>query len=129
MTRLRVWFVCALLWGALFSCNSCAKKSVAGAEGPSAEWLDGRTPSAAGTVTEGGTLVVRAMFEPEGLNYLDETFRDGWTSRMMRNTVFESLIEIDPDDYSLKPLLAETFEESPDRLTQTFHLRHGVKFH
>ena len=124
---MKLWLVGALLGGTLFSCNSCAKKTVA--LGPSPQWLEGQVTAETGTPIEGGKLVVRAMFEPEGLNYLDEAFRDGWTSRTMRNTVFESLIEIDPDDYSLKPQLAETFEESTDRLTQTFHLRRGVKFH
>jgi peptide/nickel transport system substrate-binding protein len=131
MTRLLV--VGALLCGALLSCNSCSKKTadagVGPVDGPSAQWLDGKPSPLTGTPRDGGKLVVRAMFEPEGLNYLDETFRDGWTSRMMRNTVFEALIEIDPDDYTLKPQLAEKFESSADHLTHTFHLRHGVKFH
>ena len=121
--------VAAAALGVLASCNSCARKSAPVASGPSAAWLDGRVPKDTGTPTDGGMLVVRAMLEPDGLNFLDEAFRDGWTSRTMRNNVFETLIEIDPIDYSLKPQLAENFETGPDGLTQTFHLRHGVKFH
>ncbi len=131
MNRPSLFLAGALLGASLFSCKGCAKKSAAdeGLAAPTAQWLEGQAMPEAGPAKEGGRLVVRAMFEPAGLNYLDEAFRDGWTSRMMRNTVFESLIEIDPDDYSLKPLLAESFEQSADHLTQTFHLRHGVKFH
>jgi peptide/nickel transport system substrate-binding protein len=130
MTQLRV-LVGAALFGSLLSCSSCAKKSApdAGIAGPSTAWLEGQAPKDSAPAKDGGTLVIRAMLEPDGLNFLDEAFRDGWTSRTMRNNVFEALIEIDPVDYSLKPQLAERFEESPDRLTQTFHLRRGVKFH
>ena len=130
MNQLRVLIAAACVV-ALASCSSCAKKAGAdaGASGPSAAWLDGQVPSQTAAPTDGGTLVIRAMLEPDGLNFLDEAFRDGWTSRTMRNTVFEALIEIDSLDYSLKPQLAERFETSADGLTQTFHLRQGVKFH
>ncbi len=130
MTLLRP-LVAAALFGALASCSGCAKKSEpdAGPPAVSAAWLDGQTPKDTGTPTDGGSLVVRAMVEPDGLNFLDEAFRDGWTSRTMRNNVFEALIEIDPVDYSLKPQLAQSFENSDDGLKQTFHLRHGVRFH
>ncbi len=99
------------------------------ATGPSAAWLDGRPAPETGAPTDGGTLVVRAMVEPGGLNFLTSEFRDGWTSRTMRNTVFECLLEIDPHDYTLKPQLAVSWTESKDHLTQTFELRQGVKFH
>lgn len=124
MNQLR--FLIAL--GALATSLGCTKKSAPDG-GPTAAWLEGKVPPVEGTPTDGGTLVIRAMMEPDGLNFLDEAFRDGWTSRTMRNTVFESLIEIDPVDYSLKPQLAERFETGADGITQTFHLRHGVKFH
>jgi peptide/nickel transport system substrate-binding protein len=130
MTQLRVWLMAALA-ASVWSCSGCAKKTAAdaGASGPSAAWLEGQIPNDTGAATDGGTLVIRVMLEPDGLNMLDESFRDAWTSRITRNNVYESLIEIDPVDYTLKPQLAERFEESADRLTQTFHLRHGVKFH
>ncbi len=97
--------------------------------GPSSDWLEGRLPADPPAPKQGGTLVVRAMVEPGGLNFLVSEFRDGWTSRTMRNTVFECLLEIDPRDYSLKPQLATAWKESDDHLTQTFTLREGVKFH
>src|SRR4051812_11030511 len=120
--------VCLALAIAASGCQRC-NKGETGSDRPTSEWLEGRLPAEAGAPVDGGRLVVRAMYEPDGLNYLDESFRDGWTSRMTRNTIFESLLEIDPVDYSLKPQLAESFEESPDHLVHTFHLRKGVKFH
>ncbi len=130
MNSLRLLGVFAAL-GALASCNRCAPSSGPdrGSSGPSPNWLAGKAPLDTSVPTDGGVLVIRAMLEPDGLNFLDEAFRDGWTSRTMRNTVFEALIEIDPLNYSLKPQLAAAFEESPNHLTQTFHLRQGVKFH
>jgi peptide/nickel transport system substrate-binding protein len=77
----------------------------------------------------GGTLVVRTMAEPAGLNELNDSFRDGWSLRIAVRTVAEPLIELDPATYALRPLLAERWEESADRLTTTFHLRQGVTFH
>ena len=42
--------------------------------------------------------------------------------------MFETLIAYD-EDYLLAPMLAESWEQSSDGLTWTFHLRQGVKFH
>jgi peptide/nickel transport system substrate-binding protein len=66
-------------------------------------------------------LVIRAMAEPRGLDFIQDTSHDAWVQRMTRNTVTEALLEIDPSTYTLKPQLAERWEE--DGLVQTFHLR------
>jgi peptide/nickel transport system substrate-binding protein len=43
---------------------------------------------------------------------------------------YSGLIKFDPDRYpDVMPDLADKWEISPDRLTYTFHLRRGVKFH
>src|SRR4051812_42969490 len=42
--------------------------------------------------------------------------------------IFETLTKINPDG-SVTPLLAESWEVSPDLTTYTFKLRRGVKFH
>lgn len=42
--------------------------------------------------------------------------------------IFETLTKINPDG-SVSPLLAESWEVSPDLKTYTFRLRQGVKFH
>lgn len=42
--------------------------------------------------------------------------------------IFETLLEIDKEG-KIHPALAESYEESGDHLTYTFHLRKGVQFH
>jgi peptide/nickel transport system substrate-binding protein len=43
--------------------------------------------------------------------------------------VNESLVQMDNYTLQFKPCLATSWEISPDKLTYTFHLRHGVKWH
>ncbi len=112
------------------ACAACRARSSPDA-GPvaSPDWLEGRPGLDAAAPVKGGTLVVRATAEPGGLNFLEDRFRDGWTVRMTRNLVFEALLEIDPADYSLKPQLAESWQDSGDHKTTTFVLRPNVTFH
>jgi len=42
--------------------------------------------------------------------------------------IFEGLVETD-EKLNIKPLLAESWDVSPDGMTYTFYLRKGVKFH
>src|SRR5690625_4061970 len=42
--------------------------------------------------------------------------------------VFEPLVTTD-SDYNIVPMLAESYDQSDDGLTITFHLREGVLFH
>jgi peptide/nickel transport system substrate-binding protein len=101
---------------------------------PSPAWLAGELPAEArgGTPASGGTLTVRLSSEPVGMNLLHDQQQDGWARRCLVGTVYETLFEIDRDTaprYALKPQLAESDEASEDYLTDTLHLRHGVKFH
>lgn len=91
--------------------------------GPSAQWLEGTPEAEAGSPLKGGTLVVRAMAEPGGLDFLQDPFHDAWVARMTRNTVTEALLELDPVTWAPKPQLAESFEGD------TFHLKKGITFH
>ena len=43
--------------------------------------------------------------------------------------IFETLYTVTPDGKSVKPWLATSYDLSKDKLTYTFHLRKGVKFH
>ena len=49
------------------------------------------------------------------------------TGRLLQN-VHDAIVTVD-ENFTVIPSLAERFEESPDGLTYTFHLRPGVKFH
>ncbi len=43
--------------------------------------------------------------------------------------ISEGMLRVDNYTLKLEPCLAESWEISPDKLTYTFHLRHGVKWH
>lgn len=53
--------------------------------------------------------------------------RDGTTIDLLQQ-VYEGLVKWD-DKNNIAPGLAEKWDVSPDGVTYTFHLRHGVKFH
>lgn len=113
----------------LAGCGRCASPAAPDAGTVSAEWRDG-TPVPDDNLPRhpGGTLVIRAMAEPGGLDFTQDPFHDGWVARITRNTVTEGLLEIDPQTYALKPQLAASWGASPDKLVDTFHLR-AATFH
>jgi len=45
------------------------------------------------------------------------------------NVINEGMLQMNNYTLKLEPCLAESWEISPDQLTYTFHLRHGVKWH
>lgn len=73
-------------------------------------------------------LVVRAMSEPGGLNFLDDAFHDAWVARLTRGLVVESLLAVDGTDFSLRPELAQTWEARDGHRVTTFVLRAGAAF-
>lgn len=48
---------------------------------------------------------------------------------IVQSALFDSLLQIDPTNGSLRPALAESFQISPDARTLTFRLRPDVRFH
>jgi peptide/nickel transport system substrate-binding protein len=118
---------------ALAACGSCRTKASPGTTAPGAPkvsqaWLDGTPLEETGTPTDGGVLVVRAMVEPAGLNFLDDAFHDAWVARLTRQLVVESLLTVDPKDFSLRPSLAQAWSERDDHRVTTFTLRDGATF-
>lgn len=73
----------------------------------------------------GGELKVGFSAQPPGLDPHATTAQA--TATVMRH-VFETLVTVD-SDYNVKPMLAESYEQSDDGKTITFHLREGVQFH
>jgi len=72
------------------------------------------------------SLTIGLTLEPTGL---DPTAKAGAEiAEVVLYNVFETLTKIQSDG-SVKPLLAESWEISPDLKTYTFRLRRGVKFH
>jgi peptide/nickel transport system substrate-binding protein len=79
-----------------------------------------------GEPEKGGWLIQRLQAEPGTLNPITGT--DAYES-LVNSTMMESLIERDPRTLEYKPLLAESWEISEDKLVYTFHLRQGIKWH
>lgn len=73
----------------------------------------------------GGTLNVAFQNEWAGL---DPHTVSSYSSYQILNNVLEGLTTYD-DNLNLQPGLAESWEQSEDGLTWTFHLRQGVMFH
>ncbi|MEW5738364.1 MAG: ABC transporter substrate-binding protein [Myxococcota bacterium] len=126
--RLVVAMVCVTTWIACGSCKTPSTSDAATASPASREWLEGRPLAEMGSPTDGGTLIVRVMSEPAGLNFLDDAFHDAWVARMTRPLVVESLLTVDPRDYSLKPGLAASWEDVDGHRVTTFSLRPGASF-
>lgn len=80
-----------------------------------------------GTPTEGGTLSF-ATYSP--VSSLDPTVTQptGPTGGTEMAAVYDVLMRYDSDSQTFEPQLAESLEESPDRLTWTMRLREGVRF-
>lgn len=74
------------------------------------------------TPRRGGTLVVN--LEPEPSSFL---FNSN-TAGILAAQVVEGLVEYD-ENFKPVPALAESWEQSPDGKTITFHLRRGVSWH
>ncbi len=99
--------------------------------GVSADWLEGKLPPEVfqGTPRRGGTLVVRIPDSPPSLDTITDS--DLITTWILDRKVYQSLGELDGSkapDYPLEPMLASSWEISPDGRTFTFHIRHGVQW-
>ncbi len=75
---------------------------------------------------EGDWLIYHLSAEPGTLNPITAT--DAYESIINNGNVYETLIERDNETLELKPLLAESWEISEDKLTYTFKLRKGIKW-
>ena len=78
-------------------------------------------PLAAGHVVRSGRL-----YEPKSLDPA-RVWEDA--SSFYIGNIFETLVQVDPRNLKIAPLLAVGWKTSPDGRTWTFDLRRGVKFH
>jgi peptide/nickel transport system substrate-binding protein len=85
----------------------------------------GGSTSATGSPQMGGTLTVAL---DGALDTLDPQKSVTIVSNQVRENIYERLIQYAPDLQTLQPMLATSWDVSPDGLTYTFHLRQGVKF-
>jgi peptide/nickel transport system substrate-binding protein len=73
-----------------------------------------------------GSVIVGMQLEPP---VLDPTANPAAAiSQALYGNLYEGLVRFAPDG-SVLPLLAQSWELSPDGMVYTFHLRQGVRFH
>ena len=73
------------------------------------------------------TFIYCSEGSPSSFN--PQIFTDGTSSNATTYTVYNRLVEFEIGSTKVVPALAEKYEVSKDKLTYTFHLRKGVKFH
>jgi dipeptide transport system substrate-binding protein len=73
------------------------------------------------------TIVFCSEGSPAGFDSAQYTTSVEFTAASY--TLYNRLVEFQHGGTKVEPGLAESWEISPDGLTYTFHLRHGVKFH
>jgi len=73
----------------------------------------------------GDWLLVHLPAEPPHLNPL--TSSDAYATELMGH-IFSTLLYRDPETLEMLPHVAESWEESEDHLTYTFHMRQGLTF-
>ena len=83
-------------------------------------------PGLAQAQSKKNTLVLGLTLEPPGLD--PTTSAASSVGEVTLYNIYETLTKINSDG-SVSPLLAESWEVSPDLKTYTFKLRRGVKFH
>lgn len=86
--------------------------------------LTGCTPGG-GPAGEEKTLTIGATLEPPALD--PTTNNSASIPQLVLYNVYETLVKLDSEG-NLRPLLAQRWEISPDRLTYRFHLEPGAKF-
>jgi len=75
----------------------------------------------------GGTLVLALTAEPENLNYFTSTSA---VAKRFLDYIYETLLGYDYLSWTYtRPVLAESYEISPDNKTFTFHLRRNIRWH
>jgi peptide/nickel transport system substrate-binding protein len=108
--------------------GGAAPSTSAGSGGSTATAATGTAASGSGTAASpksGGTLTVAL---DGALDSLDPQKSVTIVSNQVRQNIYERLIQYGPKLQNFHPMLATSWDVSPDGLTYTFHLRQGVKF-
>ncbi|MFI5323590.1 MAG: peptide-binding protein [Thermodesulfobacteriota bacterium] len=116
-------FLGMVILSALISCGSSEKTKENGTKESASHTSPGKT---SGPV-EGDWLIYHLGAEPATLNPITAT--DAYEGIINNPNIYETLVERDNDTLELKPRLAESWTISDDKLTYTFKLKKGVKWH
>jgi len=101
--------------------TGCSRpKDTTAAAGPQSQPPTNQQP------VQGDWVVQRIKSDIDGLNPVTLEAADG---QVISGEISEGMLQVNNDTLKIEPCLAETWEISPDKLTYTFHLRHGVKWH
>jgi len=73
----------------------------------------------------GGSIRIGDFIKPSEINPITT---DSSISALLVELVFDNLVRFDAEG-KVRPELIESWDEAPDHLSLTFHLRTGVKFH
>jgi peptide/nickel transport system substrate-binding protein len=117
--RCRFFGLIALLALGLTGCSRQEEATPESTTSPTTSAID-QTP------VTGDWVIERIGNDPDTLNPI--TGQDAQGEMIRYPDIFESLLFLDNYTLQLKPLVAESYEISPDKLIYTFHLRHDVKW-
>jgi len=118
----RIFFFTLLgivLLSSFFSCKSQDKSSETSSK-------ENASDTASTEPVEGDWLIYHLSAEPATLNPITAT--DAYEGIITGGNVYETLVERDNLSLELKPLLAESWTISDDKLTYTFTIRKGIKW-
>ena len=76
---------------------------------------------------DGDWLIYHINAEPATLNPITAT--DAYEGTINNGKIYETLVERNNETLELDPVLAESWEISDDKLTYTFKIREGIKWH
>ena len=115
--------VSALAIGTVLALSACSRQAAP----PPANPPVGKPLVADLRPVQGDWVVLRIDSDPDILNPLITQTTNG--QMISTPWIVEGMLHLNNYTLKLEPALAESWEISPDKLTYTFHLRHGVRWH
>jgi len=116
--------------GATVALSACTAPAPAAPTSSTLQPSSAPKPTDAAAPKKGGTLVVGLEAEP---GTLDNSVGTGYHTSIIQRMIYESLVGYDltttADVLPIKPVLAESWQLSPDGKVYTFKIRQGIKFH
>lgn len=116
----------------MLACGAAGASGCGGSGAPKAAWHDANplprdtlTFPTAEVGTHGGRFVIATTNAPKTFNPL---MAGEQSSNDVNNLMYAGLAEFDNASQTVYPLLAKSWDVSPDGLTYTWHLRHGARF-